>query len=64
MTQAGYGEPEAKQHDPPLLFDLEVDPSERFNVAEQNSEATSAIRELVAKHRQELVAPPSQLELR
>jgi len=64
MTQAGYGEPEPKQHDPPLLFDLEVDPSERFDVAEKHSDAVAAIRELISTHKQELVAPPSQLDLR
>jgi arylsulfatase A len=64
MTQAGYGEPEAKQHDPPLLFDLEADPSERFNLTDENSQATAEIRALVAKHKRELFAPPSQLEPR
>jgi arylsulfatase A len=33
-TWAGYSREPAEQHDPPLLFHLGHDPSERFNVAE------------------------------
>ena len=64
MTQAGYGEPNAKIHDPPLLFDLERDPSERHDVAKDHPEVISAIRELASKHQAGVTAPPSQLELR
>ncbi len=64
MSQAGYGDPEAKMHDPPLLFNLEVDPSERFDVAKDNPDVVSAIREVASKHQAGVTAPPSQLELR
>ncbi len=62
-TQAGYGQREAETHDPPLLFHLEHDPSEQFDVAKDNAEVITKIRQLVAQHEDKLVAPPSQLEL-
>ncbi len=33
MTQRGYGQPKPDEHDPPLLFNLNTDPGETFNVA-------------------------------
>jgi hypothetical protein len=50
-------------HDPPLLFHLEHDPSEQFDLAKDNSEVIAQIRELVSRHEAELIVPPSQLEL-
>ncbi len=64
MTQAGYGQPEPEQHDPPLLFHLESDPSEQFDLAKKHPEVISQIRQLVAEHEAGLEVPPSQLELR
>lgn len=64
MTQAGYRQRKPEQHDPPLLFHLEHDPSERHNLAEEHPEVIAQIRELVSKHEADLDAPPSQLELR
>lgn len=64
MTQAGYGQKEPERHDPPLLFHLEHDPSEKYDVAKAHPEVISDIRKLVAEHNAGLQAPPSQLELR
>jgi arylsulfatase A len=62
QTQSGYGQPLAERHDSPLLFNLEVDPSERFNVAAANPEVLREIDALVEKHRSGMQAAPSQLE--
>jgi arylsulfatase A-like enzyme len=64
MTQAGYGQARPESHDPPLLFHLENDPSEQFDVAKDHPEVASAIRELASQHKAGVTAPPSQLELR
>jgi arylsulfatase A-like enzyme len=64
ITQAAYG-PDANRratHDPPLLFHLEQDPSESFNVNEKHPEVLAQIRALVDRHRAELVEAPTQLE--
>lgn len=64
MTQEGYGQPQPTVHDPPLLFNLETDPAEQFDVAKDHADVIASIRELVSKHQAGVTAPPSQLELR
>jgi len=64
MTQAGYGQPKPTQHDPPLLFQLENDPSEKYDLAKDHPEVIARIRTLVSEHKAGLEAAPSQLELR
>ncbi len=63
-TQDGYGQPKYEEHDPPLLYNLEHDPSEKYDVAKAHPEAISDIRRLVAEHEAGLEEPPSQLEIR
>ncbi|MEX2176615.1 MAG: sulfatase [Pirellulaceae bacterium] len=61
-TQSGYGQPQVEKHDPPLLFHLEHDPSEKYNVAAANPQVLSEIESLAEKHRASLVPAPSQLD--
>ncbi len=63
-TQEGYGQPKPDVHDVPLLYNLEHDPSEKYDVAKGHPEVIADIRKLVAEHEAGLEAPPSQLELR
>ena len=51
-------------HDPPLLFDLEKDPSEAHNINAQYPEIIEAILRIVDKHRSEMVKRPTQLNAR
>ena len=64
-TQGAYGTDarESKKHDPPLLFNLDVDPSERLNVNDKHPEVLAQIAAIVAAHRENLDPPPSQLEI-
>jgi arylsulfatase A-like enzyme len=64
MTQAGYGQLKPEKHDPPLLFNLDNDPSEQYDLAKDHGDVIADIRKLVSEHESGLVAPPSQLELR
>ena len=64
MTQAGYGQAEPTRHDPPLLFQLEIDPSEKYDVAQQHADVIDRIRKLAAEHQAGVTAPESQLERR
>ncbi len=50
-TKSGYLKDPVLEHDPPLLFDLTADPSEKYNIAEQHPEAIEAIKRRVAEHR-------------
>ncbi len=65
LTQDSYvpGSNVATPHDPPLLYNLEADPSERFNIANDHPEVLASIAELVAAHKAQLKVAPSQLEI-
>lgn len=64
QQQGSYGtEPKKRTKcEPPKLYHLEVDPSERYNIAAENSEVIAKIDALVAEHRSTLKHAPSQLE--
>ena len=64
ITQDAYGPGarEPKEHDPPLLYNLEHDPSERLDVADKHSDVIEMLQAAVAQHRAELAHADSQLE--
>ena len=64
LTQAGYGEPKPVAHDPPLLFNLDRDPSEKVDVSKDHADVIAAIHDLASKHAAGVTVVPSQLELR
>jgi arylsulfatase A len=56
ITAPGYANPLTfEKHDPPLLFRLDHDPSERFDVAKDNPDVLADIQREVEKHRANLV---------
>ena len=57
---AGHG---VKQ-DPPLVYDLEQDPSERFNIAEQQKDVIEEVKRLADEHRTSIKPVPNQLLMR
>lgn len=61
LTRSAYGPDQPEKHDPPLLFHLAHDPSERFNLATNKPAALSEIARAVAEHRARLVPAKSQL---
>jgi arylsulfatase A len=61
-TQPEYGSDIREHHDPPLLFNLNVDPSEKYNIAEKHPEIIADIRELLMQHNQTVVPVENQLE--
>jgi len=66
ITQAGYGE-KPQHHDPPMLFNIETDPSEKYDLSRRRGvreEVMSKINALVEKHKKNLDAPPSLLAKR
>jgi len=64
ITQPAYGRGGKVAHDPPELYHLEHDPSERFNVADQHSDVVSDLIREVQRHRETLEPVPSQLDRR
>jgi arylsulfatase A len=65
VTQPGYGsEPPMRQHDPPLLYNLAEDPSERFDLSAQQPGIVADLKSEVDRHRAEMVPGKPQLEAR
>ena len=62
QTQNGYGQPKAEPHDPPLLFHLGRDASEKRNVAAQHDDALARIAQAVNAHKVGLVPGTPQLQ--
>ena len=55
FTYTGYSAIPAEKQDPPLLFDLQRDPSERFNIASEHPEVVADLQAEIAKHQANLV---------
>lgn len=61
LTQAGYGQPKPEEHERPLLYNVAIDPSEKFDVAEKHPDVLAAIKQAVAAHAAALERAPVQL---
>jgi len=61
-TQNGYGQQKADVHDPPLLFHLGRDSSEKRNVATDHAQVLADIQQAVRTHQAGLVAGAPQLQ--
>jgi arylsulfatase A-like enzyme len=65
LTQQAYGGSIPRvEHDPPVLYHLEHDPAERFDLSADHPEVIASIRALADAHRQTLEPVPNQLETR
>jgi arylsulfatase A len=49
-------------HEIPLLYNVSVDPSEKFNIAEQHPEVIAEIRSILAEHISGIIPVENQLE--
>ncbi len=61
VTQPEYGGGEATRHDPPLLYNLDEDPSEKFDVAAQHPAVVADLRTVAAAHTRTVTPAESQL---
>ena len=62
ITQPAYGPDAPKTHEVPELFQLTIDPSEKFNLAARESGVLSQIARVVEQHRSGLKIAPSQFD--
>jgi arylsulfatase A len=60
FTHDGYSKELPEKHDPPLLYNLNEDPSERFNVAAEHPEVVAQMRVEFDKHIAEVVPGKAQ----
>ena len=61
ISQPSWGPDKPVFHDPPLLFQLGLDPGEKWNCAGTNAVVLAQIQAAVEKHRAGLVPVPTQL---
>ena len=65
ITEDAYGSDRARTlHDPPVLYQLEVDPSERFDCSADHPDVLAAIRSVAAEHLATVEEVPNQLSPR
>jgi uncharacterized sulfatase len=62
-TMNSFSTQPPEQHQSPLLFNLEVDPSEQFNIADQHPEVVAELSRLVADHKKTIEPVVDQLNL-
>ena len=63
ITQGEYGLYGEKEiHDPPLLYNLNHDPSESFNISRKHPEILKSIEKLVDEHKKNMVVGDDQLK--
>jgi arylsulfatase A len=62
ITQPEYGDNRKTVHEIPLLFNLNTDPSEKFNIAEQHPEILREMEQVLAEHISSLTPVENQLE--
>ena len=64
VTRGAYGlAGERTEHDPPLLFDLALDPGEQWDVAAERPEALAEVVSRAARHLAGVEVAPSQFDL-
>ena len=65
ITSGAYGEGGARaEHNPPLLFNLNEDPGERYNIAAQRPEVLADLQKEVESHRRGLKPGPPLFDAR
>ena len=65
ITEGEYGDFGEKEfHDPPLLYNLEVDPGESDNIAHKYPQILAEIARIVKNHKADLIIGQDQLEAR
>jgi arylsulfatase A-like enzyme len=65
ITENAYGpDRQRKEHNPPLLYNLDGDPSERFDIGKEHPDVLAEIQKIAEKHRQTVKRVENQLEKR
>ena len=66
ITQGAYNYPKGSDRkfilDKPLLYNLNIDPSEKYNVADKNPKTLVKINKILEKHKKNLKAPKDLLK--
>ena len=63
-TRSEYGTDPVVAHQPPLLYNLDHDPAEKFDIAKEHPAVVAEIERIAAAHGKGVNPAPSQLEQR
>jgi arylsulfatase len=55
MTMPSYSQKPPQEHNPPLLYNIEVDPSEQYDVAKDNPEIVAELKKVAEEHKNKVV---------
>lgn len=64
ITKSEYGTDQPVEHDPPLLYNLDEDAAEKYDIAAKHPEVIAQIRQIAAAHRASITPVENQLEKR
>ncbi|NDD63712.1 MAG: hypothetical protein EBZ36_07015 [Acidobacteria bacterium] len=64
LTRSEYGTDHPVEHDPPLLYNLDEDAAEKYDVAASHPEVIARIRQIAAAHRVSITPVENQLDKR
>lgn len=64
FTKSEYGSDPVVPHEPPLLYNLDHDPAEKFDVAKEHPAVVAEIERIAAAHKETVKPAPTQLEQR
>jgi arylsulfatase A-like enzyme len=64
ITQSEYGGEAAKTHETPELYNLDIDPSEKWNIAARHPEVIAEMRHLADEHKRAIPSAQSHLDKR
>ena len=64
LTRPEYGDGGEAAHDPPLVYDLDQDPGEKYDVALRYPDVVARIRSLATEHARTLVPVENQVDKR
>ena len=64
ITKSEYGTDQPVEHDPPLLYNLDEDASEKYDVSTRHPEVIARIRQIAADHRASITPVENQLDKR
>ncbi|MDF9797909.1 arylsulfatase A [Catalinimonas alkaloidigena] len=62
ITEGGYGDEPKKAHETPLLYNVDTDPSEKYDISAEQPEVIEKIKKVVDEHNANLVKGPNQLK--
>jgi arylsulfatase len=61
-TLSTYSRKPLEEHNPPLLYNIEADPSEQYDVAKKNPEIVEELKKVYEEHKKNMVMAPPLLD--